>query len=591
MDAKELRAFIDSRFQVPVVEGENKLCPLDEAIRRHVKKGMTIHFAGRGGALFYQLIREFWGKKPDFTIVSTGVAAISLALIQGKLVKKIITSFAADGYPSPGPNPIVQKAYLSGEIEFENWTMLTIPQRLLAGAMGWGFIPTKSLVGSSMEEENKKAFTVIADPFAPGEKIGLLKALRPDIALVHGVAADRCGNLIMTYPLGPDVFGAWGAKNGVIVSAEKIVPTEYIRNHSHLVRIPSYMVKAVCEMPFGAHPGGMSNRGLPEFEHYFDDYDFITDVRNASRDEKTFLKWIKDWILDCKDNDAYLSKVGRDRLLYLRGKANSDSWKTEITAEIPEIDFNRKPNPLERMVITAAHVIAERFIAGEYKTILTGLGLSNLASWLAAPRLKERGYDVDMMAEIGMYGYLPRASDPTIFSYNCMPTCKILNNIETMLGVFVGGPSNQCMGVLAAGQVDKFGNANSTKIPGITFLVGSGGSNDIATNNRETIVVLNADRSRLVEKVPYITFPGKNVRTLVTDVGVFEKIGNKDTFTLTTYIPSKANQKATEAIAEIREKVGWELEVAPNLKKAEPPTKEEVTLLRLFDPKGIFIGS
>ena len=160
-----------------------------------------------------------------------------------------------------------------------------------------------------------------------------------------------------------------------------------------------------------------------------------------------------------------------------------------------------------------------------------------------------------------------------------------------MLGVFVGGPSNQCMGVLAAGQVDKFGNANSTKIPGITFLVGSGGSNDIATNNRETIVVLNADRSRLVEKVPYITFPGKNVRTLVTDVGVFEKIGNKDTFTLTTYIPSKANQKATEAIAGIREKVGWELEVAPNLKRAEPPTKEEVTLLRLFDPKGIFIGS
>jgi acyl CoA:acetate/3-ketoacid CoA transferase beta subunit len=160
-----------------------------------------------------------------------------------------------------------------------------------------------------------------------------------------------------------------------------------------------------------------------------------------------------------------------------------------------------------------------------------------------------------------------------------------------MLGVFVGGPTNQCIGVLAAGQVDKFGNANSTLIPGVTYLVGSGGANDIATNNRETIVVINSGKARLVEKVPYITFPGKNVKTLVTDVGAFEKIGDKQTFTLTSYIPSKAKQKVEDTIAEIRGKVGWELDIAPNLKMAESPTKEEVILLRLFDPREFYIGS
>ncbi len=146
-------------------------------------------------------------------------------------------------------------------------------------------------------------------------------------------------------------------------------------------------------------------------------------------------------------------------------------------AEIPKMDFNRQLNPTETAVITAAHVIAQKYIAGGYKTILTGLGLSNLATWLATHNLKERGHEVDLMAEIGMYGYLPRASDPTIFSHHNMQTCKILNNIDTMLGVFVSGPTNQCMGVLAAGQIDKFGNANSTKIPGVTYLVGSGGAN------------------------------------------------------------------------------------------------------------------
>ena len=590
MKTEELQAFIDSKFQLPVVEGEDKVCSLDEAIRRHVEKGMSIHFAGRCGALLYQLVREFWGKNPGFTIINNGIAATMLSLIHGRLAKKIIASFVGNGYPSPGPNPIAQKAYLSGEIEFENWTMLTIPQRLLAGAMGWSIIPTNSIVGSSMEEENKESFTVIDDPFGPGGKIGLMSALRPDIALVHGVAADRCGNTIMTYPLGADVFGAWGAKHGVIISAERIVHTEYIRNHSHLVRIPSYMVKAVCEVPYGAHPAGMPNCGLPEFEHYFDDYKFINDVTEASSDEEKFSEWIKYWILDCKDHKEYLGQLGSDRLLYLKGKAHSDSWKEEAVAMISNRDFNKEPNSLERMVGTAAQVINDKFIARGYKTILAGVGLSNLAAWLATYRLKEKGYDVDIMAEIGMFGYLPRASDPFIFSYHSMPTCKILNNIETMLGVFVGGSSNQCLGVLAGGQIDKYGNVNSTKLPGITYLVGSGGANDIANGNKETVIVIRSGKQRLVDKVPYITYSGKNVTTLVTDVGVFEKIDNEETFTLTTYIPSRPKQAIKEAIAEIEEKVGWKLKAAPNLKEAQPLAREELTLLRLFDPEGFFIG-
>ena len=587
---QELRTLIESKFQVPVVEGEDKVCSLQEAIRSHVKEGMAINMLG-GGALTYQLIREFWGKRPNFTLITHGLTATLLALIQGSLIRKAVVSFAGDTYPSPGPNPVVQKAYISGEVEFENWTMLTVPQRLLAGAMGWGFIPTKSLLGSSMEDENKESFIVMDDPFNQGEKIGLMKALNPDIALIHGFAADRCGNTIMTYPLGPDAFGAWAAKSGVIVSAEKIVPTEYIRRHSHLVRIPSYLVRAVCEVPYGAHPGGMTSFGLPEFEHYFPDYEFTIEVREASKSEEKFLRWIRDWILVCKDHNDYLSKLGKDRLLYLKGKADSDAWMAETLSEIPSIDFKRRPNSLERMVVTAARVVAEKCVEKGYETILTGVGFSNLSAWLARYELGQRGRDVDLMAEIGMYGHLPRASDPTIFSYHNLPTCKLLTNIETMLGVFVGGSANRCLGVLAAGQADKFGNVNSTKIPGKFYLTGSGGSNDIATNNRETVVVINSGKQRLMERVPYITYPGKNVKTLVTDVGVFEKLDANETFTLTAYIPSQAGQKEEEAIAEIREKVGWKLDLASDLKRVQPPTKDEINLLRLFDPKGYFIGT
>src|SRR4030043_730926 len=555
MNTDELKAFIESKFRLPVVEGEDKVCSLEEAIRKHVKKGMSISFAGRGGALINQLIREFWDKNPRFIIINNGITATVLALIHGRLTRKIIASYIGDVYPTPGPNPVAQKAYASGAVEFENWTMLTIPQRLLAGAMGWAVIPTRSIVGSSMEEENKESFTVIDDPLGPGEKIGLMRALRPDIALVHGAAADRCGNTIITYPLGADVFGAWGAKQGVVVSAEKIVSTEYIRNYSHLVRIPSYMVRAVCEVPYGAHPAGMPNCGLPEFGHYFEDYDFLTESREASRDERKFSEWIKYWILDCRDYNEYLGKLGEDRRLYLKGKAHSDSWKDETLAEMPYQDFNKEPNRLEKTVVTAAQVIGDKFVAGGYKTLLAGVGLPHLAGWLATYKLKEKGCEVDLMAEIGMFGHLPRAADPFIFSYHNMHTCKILNNNETMLGVFVGGSSNQCLGILGGGQIDKYGNGNSTKLPGAAYLVGSGGANEIANGNRETVAVINSGKQRLVEKVPYITFSGKNVMTLVTDVGVFEKIGGEETFALTTYIRSEPKQTVREVVARIKEEV------------------------------------
>jgi acyl CoA:acetate/3-ketoacid CoA transferase alpha subunit/acyl CoA:acetate/3-ketoacid CoA transferase beta subunit len=587
MDDK-LKAFIDTKFHVPPLEGEDKTCTLEAAIHNHVKPGMSIHFAGRSGALFYQLVREFWGRKADLTVISPYLSTLLLALIRGDLLKKAVTSFSGNTYPTPGPHPLVQKAYIAGSVEFENWTMLTICQRLLAGAMGWEFIPTRSIVGSSMAEELKDDFTVLDSPFGSGQKTGLMRALQPDITLVHGLAADRSGNVIMSYPLSVDAFGAWAAKEGAIVSVEHIVPADYVRQHAHLVRIPSYMVKAVCEVPFGAHPGGLPNCGLPQWEAYFDDYDFAIMLREASMDENRFMSFIQEWILSCRDPRVYLDKVGKDRLRYLKDKAKPHHWVVESMASLSEAHLNDESNQLERMVIGGARYIAELCQGKGYRSLLCGVGLSNLAAWLAAYKLKELKYDVELVAEIGMYGYLPRPSDPTVFSMHNLPSSKMLTNIETALGVLAGGSASSCLGVLGAAQVDRWGNANSTKIPGVFYIVGSGGANDVASAAQETVVFATSGRERLVDKVPYITFPGDRVKTLVTDVGVFEKLDGRDTFTLTGYIPYATALKEEEVIKGLRKVVGWELEVAPQLKKVDLPSHEEKLMVRLFDPKGYF---
>jgi hypothetical protein len=67
------------------------------------------------------------------------------------------------------------------------------------------------------------------------------------------------------------------------------------------------------------------------------------------------------------------------------------------------------------MVLAAGKVIADRCPHQGYITILAGIGLSNLAAWLALYDLRAMGREVEVMAEIGMFGYMPRTSDPSRF--------------------------------------------------------------------------------------------------------------------------------------------------------------------------------
>ena len=265
-------------------EGEDKVISLREAVARYVKPGASIHLAAThccSGAAILEIARQFHGKKPGFTLIMRGIRDTVSILIHLGLIKKVITAFSGNVYPWYSPNPIAQKAYIRKEVELEDWSILTLPLRLMAGALGVGVMPTTSLIGSSMAESNKDAFTVIDDPFVSGKKIGLLKALNPDISIVHGVAADREGNTILTAPYSESLWGAKASLGGVLVTVEKIVSTDFIRRYSHLVKIPAYMVKSVSLAPFGAHPGGVWNQGIEEFEAYAEDYEFMTQIGRA----------------------------------------------------------------------------------------------------------------------------------------------------------------------------------------------------------------------------------------------------------------------------------------------------------------------
>src|SRR5450759_1470849 len=224
------REIIDRRIAAVYDSTQDKRLDLAEAVRRFVRPGMKLNpcsLQSRPVAALYELCRQFAGKRPQFEFISSSLSGNYLQLVHLGLLKRAVVSFAGEGYPTPGPSPIIARALARKELEIENWTMLTISQRLLAGAMGVPFLTTRSIVGSSLAEENTAAggYAEVPDPFNPGLKQGVVSAYNPDISFVHVWAADRTGNAICFPPYQENVYGALAARKGVVLTAHKIVST------------------------------------------------------------------------------------------------------------------------------------------------------------------------------------------------------------------------------------------------------------------------------------------------------------------------------------------------------------------------------
>lgn len=570
----------------------SKVMDLAGAVGQHVRPGMALHLAftrSRPNALIYELLRQFRGRDAAFTVSTTGLVTNGLLLIQAGLVCKLIAAVVCDDYPNPSPNPLFQHQYRAGAVELELWSVLTLVQRLKAAAMGLPFLPTRSLQGSGMAQDNRDTFKTIADPFGGADPVGLVRAWAPDLTFIHAVAADPDGNAVLSAPYGEDVYGAAAARGGAIVSVERIVSPAELRRYGHLVRLPAECVAAVVEVPYGAHPSGVAGPDLPGVQPYAEDGAFIAALRDCYRHPAALQDWMDEWVYGVKDQAEYLARLGPGRLRALRGAVRppvlrDDPALAAVAANRPE------PNPTERMVLEAARRVQLRAAALGATSILAGAGTGNVAAWLAGTRLEQAGHYISVMAEIGMYGFFPEPGDAYVFSQYNVPGCRMLSDVETALGILTCGAAARCIGVLGAAQVDRHGNLNSTFTPDGTFIVGSGGANDVATGAVEVLAVVPAARRRYVPEVDYVTSPGAQVRTVVSHLGVLEKPPGQAELVLTGYFGPPGAGPAAAAVARMREKCGWDLQVAPGLAAIPAPASADLLLIRLYDPAGALLG-
>ncbi|WP_225976976.1 CoA-transferase [Streptomyces griseus] len=288
----------------------------DELVRRFVHEGDHVHAAAtmsRPNALLNAVCRAFAGTH-SMTVSTTAVHSSAHALALSGAVRKVITGFVGDTFPSPRPNRLYRELAEGRPFEVEMWSLLSYTQRLMAAALGQPFATTGSMLAETDLRHGKEgSLHLVPHPRDPERSVTLLTPLRPRFTLFHGVCADRRGNVVAVPPLGEGAWAAYAATEGVLASVEAIVHDEVIAAMPDRVVIPAARVLGLCEAPLGAHPQSLRTGGLAGVEGYLDDYGFLTDIVTACKDPETAAAWYEEWVGGVESHAEYVERLGEER--------------------------------------------------------------------------------------------------------------------------------------------------------------------------------------------------------------------------------------------------------------------------------------
>jgi glutaconate CoA-transferase subunit A len=284
----------------------DKLTTVAAAVARLVHHGDYVAIGGFGGdrlptAVVHEILRQdkkrlgFCGHTSthDFQLICAGNL-----LGRGPALAKVDASYIV-GLEARGLSPHARRVIESGTIEVCEWTNYTLALRFQAAAMGVPFLPARSMLGTDTFAHS--AAKVIECPFT-GQKLVAVPALSPDVAAIHVHEADRFGNCRLRGTSVADHELARAAK-AVIITCERLIPTDEIRSDPTRTTIPFLCVDAVCEVPYGSYPGNMPYE-------YFSDEAHLRHWLEVEKDVDALKRFLDEHIYGVPDFAAYLQKCG-----------------------------------------------------------------------------------------------------------------------------------------------------------------------------------------------------------------------------------------------------------------------------------------
>jgi glutaconate CoA-transferase subunit A len=276
---------------------------MHDAVAELVRDGDTISIEGFthliSFAAGHEIIRQ---RKHDLTLARMTPDVVYDQLVAGGVARKLIFSWL--GNPGVGSLHAIRRRIEDqdpGPLEIEEYSHFGMVCRYVAGAANLPFFPIRSYYESDIPSVNPN-IVPMRSPYEDGTEVYVVPPLQPDVAIVHAQRADESGDAQIWGLLGCQKEAAFAAKR-VIVVCEEVVPEATIRRDPNRTLIPSAVVDAVVEEPFGCHPSFAQG-------YYDRDNAFYLEWDTIARDPETLAAWLDEWVYGLQTHREYVEKFG-----------------------------------------------------------------------------------------------------------------------------------------------------------------------------------------------------------------------------------------------------------------------------------------
>jgi glutaconate CoA-transferase, subunit A len=288
----------------------SKLVTMREAIADLVPDGASVALGLQMEQMIpfaagHEIIRQ---KKCGLTLIGPISDILFDQMIASGCVDQVIAAWVGNVMMGSAYN--FRRAVEQGGLKVVNLSNFTVALALQAAAMGVPFLPTRTALGSDVARDND-FFAEIDSPFEDirsGEplKLHAVRALTPDVAIIHLQRADCEGNAHCWGNFGVMIEAVRAARR-VIVVAEEIVDAEVISSDPNRTVIPGFLVHAVVECRHGAHPS-------PVQGYYKRDNAFFRQYHEQTKTKADSEAWVARWVHGVADRTAYMNQLGGCRV-------------------------------------------------------------------------------------------------------------------------------------------------------------------------------------------------------------------------------------------------------------------------------------
>ena len=273
-----------------------KVMSMAQAVERFVPDGATVAMGTGLEALIpfaagLEMIRQ---RRRDLELVGPISDSLFDQLIGAGCVRRVTAAWV--GNVSEGLGHCYRRASeqrIPVPLEVRDHSNFSISLALWAAAWNVPSLPTRTLLGSDILRTNPDLST--------GDGLVHVKAVRPDIAIVHVQRADEHGRAHAWGPLGITEEAGLAADR-VVVSCEELVGPDVTLSDPNRILFPETKVVAVVHEPGGAHPS-------PVQGHFKRDHAAYRDYAEQSRSVEGFEQWLRHQVLEVPDRASYMKGV------------------------------------------------------------------------------------------------------------------------------------------------------------------------------------------------------------------------------------------------------------------------------------------